>query len=170
MSLGICWEGAEQVFTREFGYMLGAGRSMFSLGSLVYVGKGVKQAFTRELYGKLCFATNACIWLYWGGGGGGGAKQAFTRGEQAFSWEFGKNSVLPFVHISVSTRMIYGFNFKEYGRLGYFKKTSVHSIDKLKPWIHHIQKWSSVKLHREKKTGYTCVVNSCQGKVARVSL
>ena len=41
----------------------------------------------------------------------------------------------------------------------------MQSIDKLKPWIHHIQKWSSVKLHREKKTGYTCVVNSSQGKL-----
>ena len=33
-SLGICWEGAGQDFTREFGYMLGGGQCKTSLGSL----------------------------------------------------------------------------------------------------------------------------------------
>ena len=56
--------GAEEVFSKEFGYMLGGGQSIPSLGSLgicweggraslhqgvwVYVGRGAEQVFTRE--------------------------------------------------------------------------------------------------------------------------
>ena len=71
-----------------------------------------------------------------GGGGGGGAKKpSLGGGSKPSLGSSAEYSVLPFIHISVSTRMIYRLNFKEYGLLGYFKKTNVQSIDKLKPWI-----------------------------------
>ena len=67
--LGICWEGGRASFTREFGYMLGARRSKSSLG------------IWMENFVLPRMPVFSCI---------GRAKQAFTKGEQAFSWEFGR--------------------------------------------------------------------------------
>ena len=67
--------------------------------------------------------------------GRGQSKPSLGWGSKPSLGSSAEYSVLLFVHISVSTRMIYRLNFKKYGRLGYFKKTSVQSINKLKPWI-----------------------------------
>ena len=126
-SLGWVYVGreAEQAFTREFGYMLGGRRSKSSLG--IWMGRNF---ILRRMHVFVCI----------GGGGGGGKASLHKAGSKPSLGSSAENSVLPFVHISMSTLIIYGFNFKEYGRVGYFKKTSVQSLDKLKPWIHHIQK------------------------------